>query len=72
MIRDQMLHKKLLTLELLVISISGAKALPLISPAALSLFLSDFRILLEQTMTVAPLFSANSFEIAKPMPLVEP
>jgi hypothetical protein len=40
MIRDQMLlQKKLLTLELLVISISGAKALPLISPAALSLSL---------------------------------
>jgi hypothetical protein len=41
MIRDQMLlQKKLLTLELLVISISGAKALPLISPAALFLSFS--------------------------------
>jgi hypothetical protein len=55
-------------LLLSVTSNLAPKVLPLICFAALSALC----LLLEQTTTVAPLFSANSFDIAKPIPCVEP
>jgi hypothetical protein len=57
------------TLVSLVTSISSAKALP---PRICFIALSDCSLILEQTIVVAPLFSANSFAIANPIPLVDP
>jgi hypothetical protein len=49
-------------------SISAAKTFPFICSAAFI----DCSLIIEQTIVVVPLFSANSLAIANPIPLVDP
>ena len=65
---DNIFRKNLFILKLLVTSILAANTLPLICSAAFTACC----LFLEQTITVALLLSANSFDIAKPIPLLEP